>query len=90
MHKLPLIHAQSEQSAADSAPSAQDDTQPTQQEDFLQFGPKTDLLPSLSGSIPENWETIERDFVAVTLLMIPHMACNFFGDPAFSIGTGKI
>ena len=34
-----------------------------------------------------NWE---RDFMAVTLLMIPHMAHNFFGDPAFLIGTGKI
>ena len=78
---------QSEHSTADSAPSAQD---ATQQEDFSQFGPKADLLPSLLGPIPENWETIERDFMAVTLLMIPHMAHNFFGDPAFSIGTGKI
>ena len=81
-------NSQSEQSA-DSAPSAQDDKQQTQ-ENFSQFGPKADLLPSLSGPVPENWEVIERDFMAVTLLMIPHMAHNFFGDPEFAIGTGKI
>ena len=80
--------SQSEQSA-DSAPSAQDDKQQTQ-ENFSQFGPKADLLPSLLGPVPENWEVIERDFMAVTLLMIPHMAHNFFGDPEFAIGTGKI
>ena len=78
-------NSQSEQ----SADSALDDRQQTQ-ENFSQFGPKADLLPSLSGPIPENWETIERDFLAITPLMIPHMAHNFFGDPAFAIGTGKI
>ena len=78
-------NSQSEQ----SADSALDDKQQTQ-ENFSQFGPKADLLPSLSGPVPENWETIERDFLAITPLMIPHMAHNFFGDPAFAIGAGKI
>lgn len=75
--------------SADSASSTQDNKQPTE-EDFSQFGPKANLLPSLSGPVPETWETIESDFMAVTLLMIPHMAHNVFGDPAFAIGTGKI
>ena len=82
-------NSQSEQSA-ESAPSAQDSQQQTQQHNVSQFGPKADLLPPLSGPVPENWETIEREFMAVTFLMIPHMANNFFGDPSFSIGTGKI
>ena len=85
---LTTPNLQSEQSA-DSAPSAQDDKPPTQ-ENFSQFGPKTDLLPPLSGPIPENWEMIERDFLSITPLLIPHMAHNFFGDLAFAIGTGKI
>ena len=55
-----------------------------------QFGPKADLLPPLSGPVPDNWETIEREFMTVTTLMIPHMAHNFYGDPEVSIGGGKI
>ena len=45
---LATTNPQSEQSTADSVPSAQDDVQPMQQEDFSKFGPKIDLLPSLS------------------------------------------
>ena len=76
--------------STESAPSVQDSQQQTRQQNFAQFGPKADLLPPLSGPVPENWETIEREFMAVTFLMIPHMANNFFGDLVFSIGTGKI
>ena len=54
-----------------------------------QFGPKADLLPPLSGPVPDNWETIEREFMSVTTLMIPHVAHNFYGDPEVSIGGGK-
>ena len=46
-----------------------------------QFGPKADLLPPLSGPVPDNWETIEREFMSVTTLMIPHV-CLLYTSPS--------
>ena len=80
-------------SASETKCSTSDDTQQPQEECkkvVTQFGPKADFLSPLSAPIPENWKTFEREFLAVTFLMIPHMAHNFFGDPRFSIGSGKI
>lgn len=54
------------------------------------YGPSTDLLPSLSDPVPSNWKTIENEFLSVSVLMIPHMSNNFFGDPKMSIGTEKL
>ena len=80
-------------SASETKCSTSDDTQQPQEECkkvVKQFGPKADLLSPLPAPIPENWKTFEREFLAVTFLMIAHMAHNFFGDPRFSIGSGKI
>ena len=70
--------------------SNHDSSQQAPREISKQFGPKADLLSPLSEPVPDNWETLEREFMGVTPLMIPHMAHNFFGDPEISIGEGKI
>ena len=83
----------SEQEHTDSDSSTQDDSQGQEkgsQELVKQYGPRADLLPPLSEPVPDNWETLERDFMSISLLMIPHMARNVFGDPEVSIGAGKI
>ena len=53
--------------------------------------PPTDLLVPLSQPLPpETWTTKEDDFLALNPLMISHITNEFFGDPDFSMGTGKI
>ena len=63
--------------------------QPKETVDVRQFGPKADLLVPLSEPVPSSWEVLEGEFLAITVLMIPHMARSFFGDAEFNIGTGK-
>ena len=54
------------------------------------YGPNTDLLPALSDPVPSNWKTVEKEFLSVTVLMIPHMSNEYFGDPSMSIGTERL
>ena len=86
----------SKQEHTDSDISTHDDSQGQEEgkqklvESVKQYGPKADLLPPLSEPVPGNWESLEREFIGIALLLIPHMARNFFGDPEVCIGTGKI
>lgn len=57
---------------------------------YTSSGPRPDLLPEITEDVPDNWKTIEGDFLTVSPIMIPHLSSNFFGDPNMSIGTGKI
>ena len=83
---------ESEQLTTSEASTHSDSQHPPQGNEQLikQYGPKADLLPPLSEPVPMNWVTLEQEFMAVTILMISHMAHNFIGDPEVSIGTGKL
>ena len=54
------------------------------------YGPKTDLLPPFSEPIPSSWITIEKEFISLIMLLIPHLSSDAFGDPGQSIGTKKM
>ena len=74
-----------------TSPVAGDQVQtPASLRSYASSGPCPDLLPEITEDVPDNWKTIEGDFLTVSPLMIPHLSSNFFGDPRMSIGTGKI
>ena len=74
-----------------SSPVAVDqEPTPASLRSYASSGPRPDLLPEITEDVPDNWKTIEGDFLTVSPLMIPHLSSNFFGDPSMSIGTGKI
>ena len=54
------------------------------------YGPKADLLPPFSEPVPSNWKTIEKEFLSLMMLLIPHLSSDAFGDPGQSIGTKKM
>ena len=83
---------ESEQVTTSEVSTHGDDQLPPQevQELIKQYGPKADLLPPLSEPVPDNWKVLDKEFMAVSILMIPYMAHNFIGDPDVSIGMGKI
>ena len=54
------------------------------------FGPPTDLLVPLRDPLPDNWITIDADYLGVIPLMITHLARAKFGDANFQLGSGKI
>ena len=78
-------------STSPTSPVAGDQVQtPASLRSYASSGPRPDLLPEITEDVPDNWKTIEGDFLTVSPLMIPHLSSNFFGDPRMSIGTGKI
>ena len=52
-------------------------------------GPVADLLPALTDPVPENWKTIEGDFISIMCNTIPLLAHGFAADIRCVTGSPK-
>ncbi|XP_066271124.1 sphingosine kinase 2-like [Branchiostoma lanceolatum] len=54
------------------------------------YGPSSTLLPPLDQPVPDDWVTIDTDFVTMIIQSISHISEGYFSSPCSSFGDGVL